>query len=64
MNTPGIYWVRRYGAEKWSVAELRGDGWLMLGAAMAAKRDLHFAEIGEQITIPLRIDEGTRFCCK
>ena len=53
-----------YGTEKWSVAELRGDGWLMLGAATAAKRDLHFAEIGEQITIPLRIDEGTRFCCK
>ena len=60
MNTQSIYWVRRYGTEKWSVAELGDDGWLMLGAAPATKTDLHLAEIGEQITIPLRIDEGTQ----
>jgi hypothetical protein len=55
MNAPGIYWVRRYGTEKWSVAQLRGDGWLMFGATMAAKRPPNFAEIGEQITIPIGI---------
>jgi hypothetical protein len=54
MKEPGVYWVRRYGSEKWSVAEFRLDGWLMFGAATGAKRDLQFAEIGERITIPLK----------
>jgi len=33
MREPGIYWVRRWGSEKWSVAELRGDRWGMFGCS-------------------------------
>ena len=56
MREPGIYWVRRWGSEKWSVAELRGDRWGMFGAAAVAQEDVEFAEIGEQVTIPSNIE--------
>ena len=56
MREPGIYWVRRWGSEKWSVAELRGDRWRMFGEAVVAQEDVEFAEIGEQVTIPSNIE--------
>jgi len=56
MREPGIYWVRKCGSEKWSVAELRGDRWGMFGAAAVAQEDVEFAEIGEQVTIPSNIE--------
>jgi hypothetical protein len=51
MNEPGIYWVRKYATEEWSVAELRDDGWVMFGAGVAAGKDLCFAEIGDRISL-------------
>ena len=56
MREPGIYWVRKCGSEKWSVAELRGDRWRMFGAAVVAQEDVEFAEIGEQVTIASDIE--------